>query len=68
MPYSRVRRLDGERQLGILLRLRTLLSKVRVGTMRRSTLMPVHAPVTRATGRVAVIVDSLVICITLIRP
>jgi hypothetical protein len=58
LPYSRVRRLDGQRRLGIRLRLRTLLSKVRAGAMRRSTLMPVDAPVTSATGRVAVIVDS----------
>jgi hypothetical protein len=52
----RVRRLDGERQLGTRLSLRTLLSKVRAGAMRRSTLE--DAPVTGATGRVAVIVDS----------
>jgi hypothetical protein len=56
MPSSRVRRLDGERQLGTRLSLRTLLSKVRAGAMRRSTLE--DTPVTGATGRVAAIVDS----------
>ncbi|WP_213013992.1 hypothetical protein, partial [Paractinoplanes toevensis] len=45
-----------------------LLSEVRDGAMWRSTPMPVDAPVTSIPGRVAVIVGSLVVCITLIRP
>ena len=39
MPCSRVRLLEGERQLGIRLNLRTMRSKIRAGRTRCSALM-----------------------------